>query len=97
MCVFVILLFFINFLDEEYDDEGSMNTNPSGSPSSVDVSNAEDSEDDNSSDDGSFPLEPSSQTEMEEEPVMEEEMYSSEVEPENENITYGKRCVNFYK
>ena len=32
-------------------------------------------------------------TETEEEPFLEEEIGSSEVEPESENSTYGKRCV----
>ena len=36
-----------------------------------------------------------SQTETEEEPLMENGDLSSELEPEDENITYGKRYANY--
>ncbi len=92
-------LLFINLIDdEEYYNEGSISMNPSGNQRSDDSSDDEDSEDMNSSDDDSLSLDAAScPTETEEEPNIEDEMYSSEVEPEDENITYGKRCVNINK
>ena len=75
--------------------------NPSGNQRTDDSSDDEDSEDMNhmnSSVDDSLSLDAAScPTETEEEPNIEDEMYSSEVEPEDENITYGKRCVNINK
>ncbi|CAB4001059.1 dispatched homolog 1 [Paramuricea clavata] len=62
---------------------------------------SEDSDDDagdddskNDSNDGDL-LEPSSQTETEEEPMMVDKTVSSDTEPEDENVTYGKRCANY--
>jgi hypothetical protein len=89
----------INFIDDEddYDDEGCISVNTSGSDGSDDTSDEEDGEDDNdnSRDYDSLPFDTSSQTETEEEPLIEEDDSSSELEPEDENITYGKRYVKF--
>ena len=95
MCT--ILLLVINFIDDEddYDDEGCISVNTGGSDGSDDTSDEEDGEDDNSRDYDSLPFDTSSQTETEEEPLIEEDDSSSELEPEDENITYGKRYVKF--
>ena len=72
--------------------------NPSGNQRSDDSSDNEDSEDMNSSDDDSLSLDAAScPTETEEEQILRMKCTQSEVEPEDENITNGKRCVNINK
>jgi hypothetical protein len=58
---------------------------------SQDNDDDDDSEDD--SNDGDL-LEPSAQTEIEEKPMMVDETVSSDTEPEDEDVTNGKRRAN---
>jgi hypothetical protein len=85
----------INLIDDEKfcddHDVSTISTTHDDIEDNDDEAGDDDSEDD--SNDGDL-LEPSSQTETEEEPMMVDETVSSDTEPEDENVTYGKRCAN---
>ena len=79
----------INFC--HYHDVGTISTTHDDIEDNDDDAGDDDREDD--SNDGDL-LEPSSQTETAEEPMLVDETVSSDTEPEDENVTYGKRCAN---
>ena len=89
-CEYNLNNYFLNSTDDDdcdADNDCSTCVSSSDSDSSVDTSVEDDNEDGNSLDYNSLPFDVPSQTETEDD-------FSSELEPEEENVTYGKRYVN---
>ena len=99
-CISTVLLFLNSTEDDDDDDNNdssSIGANLIDDNDSDDTSDGKDSADSNSGDYDSLPFDVRSQTETEteEEPLMESDDLSSDLESEDENITYGKRYANY--
>ena len=94
------VLLFLNSTEDDDDDDDDNNYSSSIGANSTDddsddTSDGKDSADSDNGDYDSLPFDVPSQTETEEEPLMENDDLSSDLEPEDENITYGKRYANY--